>query len=82
VAEAHLVLQDQPGGGEQREGFPRPLRVPDEAALLRGIFAAVDDPVDGDALVLAEDGFPRLTVLHVEQDPVLERAQEVGGLEE
>ena len=82
VLEALLVLEDQAGGGEQSEGLARALRVPDEAALLVRVRAARDDLVDGDALMLAQDGLPRLAVLDVEEDPVLQRAQEVGRLEE
>ena len=60
------------------EGLPRALRVPDEPPLLAGILTALHDFVDGRALVLAQDGFSSLAVLDVEQDPVLERAQEQG----
>ena len=82
VLEALLVFEDQPRGGEQREGLARALRVPDQAARLGRIGAALDDRVDGAALVLAQHGLPRLAVLDVEQNPVLQRAQEVGALEE
>ena len=82
VLEALLVFEDQPRGGQQGEGLARALRVPDEPALLCRVLAARDDLVDGDTLVLAQHRFPRFAVLDVEQDPVLQRAQEVGRLEE
>ena len=79
---AFPVFQDQPGGGQQREGLAGALRVPDETAGLAGIGAAIDDPVGGAPLVLTEDGLPRFAVLHIEEDPVAQGPQEVGRLEE
>ena len=56
--------------------------MPDQPAGLVGVQAAAEDGVYGAPLVLAQNGFPGLAVLHVEQDPVLQRAQEIGALEE
>jgi len=56
--------------------------MPDEPTLLGFVLTPLDDLVDSNTLVLTQDGFPRLAVLDVEQDPVAERAQKVGGLEE
>ena len=82
VLEALLLFEDQLRGREQRERLARALRVPDEAARLGRVGAARDDRVDGAPLMLPQDRFPRLAVLDVEQNPVLERAQEIRALEE
>ncbi len=82
ILEARLVLKNQACCGKQGEGLSGALCVPDEPALLGLVLASLDDLVDGNALVLAQDGFPRLAVLDIEQDPVAKRAKEIGGLEE
>ena len=82
IAELLLAFQDQPRGSEQGEGLAGALRVPDQPAPLLGLGATLDDQVDGVALVLAQHRLPCLTVFDVEQDPVAQRAQEVGRLEE
>ena len=82
VVEAGLVLEDLPGSGQKREGLARALGMPDEATGLLGVGAAGDDLVDRLALVLAQDRLLGLGVLDVEEDPVLQRAQEGVRLEE
>ncbi len=82
VVEPGLVLEDQPRRGQQRECLARPLRVPDEATGLLRVRAPLDDRLDRPSLVLSEDRLSRLAVLHIEQDPLLERSQELGRLEE
>jgi hypothetical protein len=56
--------------------------MPSYAAILGRIGASLDDSVDGAALMLAQHGFLRLAVLDVEQNPVLEGAEEIGAFEE
>ena len=82
VAEPLGALQDQPRGGEQGKGLARPLRVPDQAAPLGRLGAPFDDALHGAALVLAQHRLARFAVLHVEQNPVAQGAQEAGRLEE
>src|SRR5687767_7446027 len=56
--------------------------MPNEAARLCRVRAAVDDGVNSTLLVLAQHGLPRLVVLDIKEDPVLQGAQEVRALEE
>src|SRR5262249_62164865 len=56
--------------------------MPYEATIFGRIGATLDDSVDGAPLVLSQHGFLRLAVLNIEQNPMLERAQEIGALEE
>src|SRR5579884_2150948 len=56
--------------------------MPDKAAGRRRVGAAPDDLVDRAALVFAQHGLPRLAVLNIEEDPVLQGAEKVGRLEE
>ena len=81
-AELLLSFQDQARCGEQREGLAGALRMPDESPLLRRLQAALDDAVDCAALVLAQHAFPGLSVFDVKEDPVAQRAQKIGRLEE
>src|SRR5262244_4130082 len=50
--------------------------MPYEATIFGRIGATLDDGVDCAALVLSQHGFLRLAILDIEQNPVLERAQE------
>ena len=56
--------------------------MPDQAARFCRVCASGQNGVNGATLVLAQDGFACFTVLHIEQNPVLERAQEVIALKE
>ena len=76
------IGQDQPGGGQQREGLAGTLGVPDQAAFPVRVGAALDDPFRRLPLVLAQHGLPGLAVLDIEEDPVPQRAQELRRLEE
>ena len=76
-----FLFQDEAGGGKQGEGFAGPLGVPDKAALLDRIRASRHDAFHGPALVLAQHGFAGLAILDVEENPVTQRAQEIGRLE-
>ena len=62
--------------------LPEPCVCQTRPRVLVGSAQRATIGVDGAALVLAQDRFPRLAVLDVEQDPVLQRAQEVRALEE
>ena len=55
--------------------------MPDEAAPPGRLRASRHDALHGAALVLAQHGFAGLAVLDVEENPVAQRAQEIGGLE-
>src|SRR3546814_3512252 len=74
--EARGVLQDQPGRGDHGEGLARALRVPDQAAALARLGAALGYLDRGAGLVLAQDGLAQFIVLDEEQDPVLQHPQE------
>src|SRR5262245_17330192 len=56
--------------------------MPDKAATALGIQAPVDDCVNRTPLVLTEDRLPCLSILYIEQDPLLECAQKICALEE
>ena len=81
-AEPVLALQDQARGSEQRKGFAGTLRMPDQPATSRRLLATLDDAVDRAALMLPEHRLSGFTVFDVEEDPVSQRAQKIGRLEE
>src|SRR3546814_15475080 len=67
---------DQPVRGDHGEGLARALRVPDQAAALARLGAALGYLDRGAGLVLAQDGLAQFIVLDEEQDPVLQHPQE------
>ena len=54
-AELLLSFQDQASGSEQGEGLAGPLRMPNQSAPPGRLGAALDDPVDGTALMLSQN---------------------------
>jgi hypothetical protein len=50
VLEPLLLFENQPRRSEEREGFARALRMPDEAAGFGRIGAAIDNSVDSATL--------------------------------
>jgi hypothetical protein len=70
VVEARFLLQDEPGGRQQRKGLARALCMPNKPALPFAIATARYDGIDCPALMLPQHGFFRLAVLHIEENPV------------
>jgi len=53
--------------------------VPDQAALLNRVFAALDDFLDRDSLVLAEYRLPRFAIFDIEKNPLQGVQKSVGS---
>ena len=80
--EVVFAFQDQARRGQQRKRLAGALRMPDQPAAFGRRGAAFHDAVHRAALMLAQHRLPRLAVLDVEQNPVPQRPQKRGRLEE